>query len=166
MPSAAPANDVRVRTPVSLAGQLPLLDLEPSKQPSHCQTTAATAQRQHPSSSNNTTRPALNRNLASHTSIGSGETDSSTYLQSDDGSGGTPDFGDTIDSTTFEQVCHPYSEGRVCDSLGDGGWVDMRAQILEMDDDEDEREFSKSIVYDFFTQADGTFQKMDKSMQV
>ena len=35
-----------------------------------------------------------------------------------------------------------------------------------MDDDEDEREFSKSIVYDFFDQAGGTFQKMDKSMQV
>ena len=42
----------------------------------------------------------------------------------------------------------------------------MRVQILEMDDDEDEREFSKSIVYDFFTQADGTFQKMDTSLQV
>lgn len=41
---------------------------------------------------------------------------------------------------------------------------DAARQILEMDDDEDEREFSKSIVYDFFTQADGTFQKMDKSL--
>jgi hypothetical protein len=30
-----------------------------------------------------------------------------------------------------------------------------------MDDDEEEREFSKSIVYDFFTQAEGTFNKMD-----
>ena len=39
-------------------------------------------------------------------------------------------------------------------------------QILEMDDDEEERDFSKSIVYDFFTQADGTFQKMDKALQV
>ncbi|KAF2130711.1 phosphotransmitter protein-like protein Ypd1 [Dothidotthia symphoricarpi CBS 119687] len=37
-------------------------------------------------------------------------------------------------------------------------------QILEMDDDEDEREFSKSIVYDFFGQADSTFSKMDKSL--
>ena len=33
-----------------------------------------------------------------------------------------------------------------------------------MDDDEDEREFSKSIVYDFFTQADGTFKKMDENL--
>ncbi|KAF1991497.1 histidine containing phosphotransmitter protein [Aulographum hederae CBS 113979] len=47
---------------------------------------------------------------------------------------------DIIDTTTFEQ-------------------------ILEMDDDEDEREFSKSIVYDFFTQAEGTFEKMDKFLE-
>jgi len=33
-----------------------------------------------------------------------------------------------------------------------------------MDDDEDEREFSKSIVYDFFTQAENTFQKMDSNL--
>lgn len=30
-----------------------------------------------------------------------------------------------------------------------------------MDDDEEEREFSKSIVFDFFQQADSTFDKMD-----
>lgn len=35
-----------------------------------------------------------------------------------------------------------------------------------MDDDEDEREFSKSIVYDFFQQADSTFQKMDANLYV
>jgi len=34
-------------------------------------------------------------------------------------------------------------------------------QILEMDDDENEREFSRSIVFDFFDQAETTFQKMD-----
>lgn len=50
-----------------------------------------------------------------------------------------PEFGDSIDFVTFEQ-------------------------ILEMDDDEDEREFSKSIVYDFFQQAESTFQKMDASL--
>lgn len=33
-----------------------------------------------------------------------------------------------------------------------------------MDDDEEEREFSKSIVYDFFTQADSTFEKMEQSL--
>lgn len=35
-----------------------------------------------------------------------------------------------------------------------------------MDDDEDEREFSKSIVYDFFTQAESTFEKMDSNLYV
>lgn len=39
-------------------------------------------------------------------------------------------------------------------------------QILEMDDDEDEREFSKSIVYDFFDQANTTFQKMEDNLYV
>jgi osomolarity two-component system phosphorelay intermediate protein YPD1 len=38
-------------------------------------------------------------------------------------------------------------------------------QILEMDDDEDEREFSRSIVYDFFDQAAETFRKMDTSLE-
>jgi osomolarity two-component system, phosphorelay intermediate protein YPD1 len=37
-------------------------------------------------------------------------------------------------------------------------------QILEMDDDEDEREFSRSIVYDFFQQAETTFKKMDTNL--
>ena len=32
------------------------------------------------------------------------------------------------------------------------------------DDDEEEREFSRSIVYDFFSQAEQTFQKMDDSL--
>jgi len=48
--------------------------------------------------------------------------------------------GDVIDRTTFEQ-------------------------ILEMDDDEVEREFSRSIVYDFFEQADNTFDTMDKELE-
>ncbi|KAF2099928.1 histidine containing phosphotransmitter protein [Rhizodiscina lignyota] len=39
------------------------------------------------------------------------------------------------------------------------------SQILEMDEDEDEREFSKSIVYDFFEQARSTFDKMDKALK-
>ncbi|KAJ9623545.1 Phosphorelay intermediate protein [Taxawa tesnikishii (nom. ined.)] len=60
--------------------------------------------------------------------------------RSEEGSIGMPEFGDNIDSTTFEQ-------------------------ILEMDDDEDEREFSKSIVYDFFDQAKSTFTKMDSNLE-
>ncbi|ORY18735.1 signal transduction histidine kinase [Clohesyomyces aquaticus] len=47
---------------------------------------------------------------------------------------------DTIDAATFEQ-------------------------ILEMDDDEEDREFSRSIVYDFFTQAESTFAKMDTNIE-
>jgi osomolarity two-component system, phosphorelay intermediate protein YPD1 len=39
-------------------------------------------------------------------------------------------------------------------------------QILEMDDDEAERDFSKSIVYDFFDQAKSTFDKMDDNLYV
>ncbi|CAK4034283.1 related to multistep phosphorelay regulator 1 [Lecanosticta acicola] len=50
------------------------------------------------------------------------------------------DFGDLVDSGTFEQ-------------------------ILEMDDDEEEREFSKSIVYDFFNQAESTFEKMHENLE-
>jgi len=62
-------------------------------------------------------------------------------IQSEEGSVGAPDLGENIDATTFEQ-------------------------ILEMDDDEEEREFSKSIVYDFFSQAEQTFQKMDSNLCV
>lgn len=50
-------------------------------------------------------------------------------------------MGDSIDTLTFEQ-------------------------ILEMDDDEEEREFSKSIVFGFFEQAEQTFVKMDKALYV
>lgn len=61
--------------------------------------------------------------------------------KSETGSTGLPDCGDSIDPSTFEQ-------------------------ILEMDDDEDEREFSKSIVYGFFEQAEATFEKMIASLYV
>jgi hypothetical protein len=50
-----------------------------------------------------------------------------------------PGAEDTIDPATFEQ-------------------------ILEMDEDEVDREFSKSIVFDFFGQADSTFAKMDSNL--
>ncbi|KAK7730683.1 Phosphorelay intermediate protein [Botryosphaeria dothidea] len=60
--------------------------------------------------------------------------------RSEEGSTGLPDAGDAIDTATFEQ-------------------------ILEMDDDEDEREFSKSIVFDFFQQAESTFDKMEANLK-
>ena len=37
-------------------------------------------------------------------------------------------------------------------------------QILEMDDDEDDRDFSQGIVYGFFEQAEGTFEKMESAL--
>lgn len=67
---------------------------------------------------------------------------SPTYssLQSENGSSGQlADFGDNVDPATFEQ-------------------------ILEMDDDEDEREFSKGIVFGFFDQAEQTFKSMDTAL--
>ncbi|KAK5629372.1 hypothetical protein RRF57_005087 [Xylaria bambusicola] len=53
---------------------------------------------------------------------------------------GIPDLGDAIDYLTF-------------------------SQILEMDDSEDDREFSKSIVFGFFEQAEETFGKMDEALK-
>merc|ERR1712032_1508713 len=58
----------------------------------------------------------------------------------DEGIMSIPGASDGIDAATFEQ-------------------------ILEMDEDEEEREFSKSIVYDFFTQAESTFGKMDSNLE-
>ena len=37
-------------------------------------------------------------------------------------------------------------------------------QILDMDDDDKEREFSHEIVFGFLEQAEGAFEKMDESM--
>ncbi|KAL1884311.1 hypothetical protein VTK73DRAFT_5 [Phialemonium thermophilum] len=50
-----------------------------------------------------------------------------------------PDFGDNVDVGTF-------------------------SQILEMDESEDERDFSKPLVLNFFDQARETFEKMDKAL--
>ncbi|KAI2631910.1 histidine-phosphotransfer domain, HPT domain-containing protein [Hypoxylon sp. NC1633] len=62
--------------------------------------------------------------------------------QNDDGhdTSSLPDLGDAIDIVTF-------------------------SQILEMDDSEDDREFSKSIVFGFFEQAQETFEKMDTALK-
>jgi osomolarity two-component system phosphorelay intermediate protein YPD1 len=35
---------------------------------------------------------------------------------------------------------------------------------LEMDDEEDDREFSRSIVFGFFEQAEQTFKNMDDAL--
>ena len=55
--------------------------------------------------------------------------------------GGIEELGENIDVATFEQ-------------------------ILEMDDDEDDREFSRSIVFGFFEQAETTFQEMETALYV
>jgi osomolarity two-component system phosphorelay intermediate protein YPD1 len=60
-------------------------------------------------------------------------------VQSEEGSVNLPDLGDSIDAVTFEQ-------------------------ILEMDDEEDDREFSRSIVFGFFEQAEQTFKNMDDAL--
>jgi osomolarity two-component system, phosphorelay intermediate protein YPD1 len=39
-------------------------------------------------------------------------------------------------------------------------------QILDMDEGDDEREFSRSIVFGFLDQATETFDKMDAAMYV
>jgi len=58
--------------------------------------------------------------------------------RSDDG-GSVVDFGDVIDQTTFEQ-------------------------ILEMDDEDSDREFSRGIVFGFFDQAETTFTQMENAL--
>ena len=37
-------------------------------------------------------------------------------------------------------------------------------QILEMDDEDDDRDFSKGIVFGFFDQAEQTFGKMETAL--
>jgi len=44
--------------------------------------------------------------------------------------------------------------------------VETFGQILEMDDDEEERDFSRAIVEEFFSQAETTFAEMDAKVQV
>ncbi|MCJ1419000.1 hypothetical protein MMC32_005351 [Xylographa parallela] len=71
--------------------------------------------------------------------MASGHRQEASEDRSEDGLSALPECGDSIDAMTFEQ-------------------------ILEMDDDEEEREFSRSIVYGFFEQAEGTFKKMESSL--
>lgn len=59
--------------------------------------------------------------------------------QTDAGGTSGLDYGDDIDRSTFEQ-------------------------ILEMDDDDPSQDFSKSIVFSFFDQAETTFSKMERAL--
>ena len=112
MPSSI-AQDGRVRTPVSLQEQLEHLHFHeaPARCRSPCcapltQQNDDTPALQHDQPPQ---RPALNRNAASHLTTSSAKsvystgTDSSC-VQSEDGSALFAEFGDNIDTTTFEQV--------------------------------------------------------------
>ncbi|KAJ5322880.1 hypothetical protein N7452_011169 [Penicillium brevicompactum] len=59
------------------------------------------------------------------------------------------------------------AETKKADSLSDYNTIldeSTFEQILEMDDDEEDRDFSKSIVYGFFDQAESTFKKIQKEI--
>lgn len=63
---------------------------------------------------------------------------------------------------------NPQPEPRMSSDLGSAageGLVDHSVfdQLLEMDDD-DEREFSKSIVWNFFEQAEQTFTQIEDAL--
>jgi len=62
----------------------------------------------------------------------------------------------TNNMTTDDRLAELQKEGLV--------EIETFQQILEMDDDEEDRDFSKSIVYDFFDQATQTFDKMDAAL--
>lgn len=178
MPANGQAQDTRVRnTTISLRregqlGQMSTADNSSSSSPGEatcqyaCCTKTPTVRR--PSLKRN---PTTNHSATSAKSVYSTGTDGSPPLQSEDGSSSSPDFGDNIDSTTFEQVrdinhCQP-PRLKQCERKRESDFRHLffsLKQILEMDDDEEEREFSKSIVYDFFTQAESTFQKMDSNL--
>jgi len=42
--------------------------------------------------------------------------------------------------------------------------IETFEQILEMDDGEATKEFSRALVFGFFEQADATFEEMDEKM--
>jgi hypothetical protein len=48
--------------------------------------------------------------------------------------------------------------------FGDAVNEDAFAQILEMDDSPDNRDFSKELVLDFFHQSQNTFVEMDQAL--
>jgi osomolarity two-component system, phosphorelay intermediate protein YPD1 len=69
------------------------------------------------------------------------------------------------DPLTAHAQTNGTDEGPVdLSAAGDSIDISTFDQILEMDEEEDEREFSKGIVYDFFTQAESTFEKMDAGL--
>ncbi|TAQ89071.1 hypothetical protein B7494_g2588 [Chlorociboria aeruginascens] len=69
------------------------------------------------------------------------------------------------DSVRHDAEDRQSEEGSISVDLGDNIDAMTFEQILEMDDDEDERDFSRSIVFGFFEQAEQTFKKMDDALK-
>jgi len=66
----------------------------------------------------------------------------------------------TVSTPTTEQPPDPPAKA-------EGSVINMETfgQILEMDDDDDDREFSKSIVFNFFEQANSTLVDIDDAIE-
>ncbi len=60
----------------------------------------------------------------------------------------------------FEQVCTPLSLASRQDFMKHK----LTQQILEMDDDPEDREFSREIVVGFFEQAEDNLNKMSETL--
>ena len=76
-------------------------------------------------------------------------------------------MGTSAELTIKVQPCKLTSVPKQTDVDFDfGGNVDMDnfEQVLDMDDDEESREFSRNIVFGFFDQAVDTFADMDMDM--
>jgi len=59
---------------------------------------------------------------------------------------------------------HDSHESSTVSDLGDTIDMNTFSQILEMDDSEDDRDFSHTIVFEFFDQAEETFERMDAAL--
>lgn len=70
------------------------------------------------------------------------------------------------DVANESQDKEPQEDNRdaILHGLGESLDINTFSQILEMDDDETDREFSKSIVYGFFEQAESTMEQMKSAM--
>jgi len=57
------------------------------------------------------------------------------------------------------------TDGHSLQDLGESIDIMTFEQILEMDDDDEDRDFSRSIVFGFFEQAEQTFTNMDEALE-
>lgn len=59
---------------------------------------------------------------------------------------------------------HDNHESSTLSDIGGSIDMDTFGQILEMDDSEDDRDFSSTIVFEFFDQAKDMFKQMDAAL--